>query len=487
MKRLVRIFLLLLATLVVILLARTLMLNAPETVALNPADPSIRDGHLERLSRALTYATISAPDFDPESGDSLPAFEDFQSFLADSFPLSFSSLSVEFINRYSLLMTWPGQDPDRPGLLLMAHQDVVPVSRPENWQHDAFSGMKIGERVYGRGALDDKGSLMAQLEAVESLLAQGFTPPGPVYLAYGHDEEIGGRQGAAAIARSLSEGKARIGLVLDEGGAVVTGRLPGVPGPVAMVGNAEKGYLSLSLSVTTAGGHSSMPPEQTAIEILSAAITRLKESPFPTRMDVAGRQTLQHAAPHMPFGFRLVMSNLWLFEPLVTHLMSQDNATRAILQTTIATTLFNAGIKDNVLPGKASAVVNFRTLPGDSTDIVMAHVRDAIDDDRVSIEVSGNAIEASPVSSVESAAYDTLRRTILATRPETDLIVVPYLVLGGTDAKHFTSLSDQVFRFSPFSLSQAELDSIHGVDESIAITEFNTGIHFYRTLIQQEF
>ena len=156
-----------------------------------------------------------------------------------------------------MLYTWPGSNPKLQPMLLMAHQDVVAVApgTEKDWSVDSFSGVVKDGFVWGRGAWDDKGNLMAQLEAVEMLLASGYQPQRTVYLAFGADEEIGGLRGAARIAALLKERKVRLELVLDEGLLITDGIMPGLKQPAALIGVAEKGYLSVVLKMSATPGH----------------------------------------------------------------------------------------------------------------------------------------------------------------------------------------------------------------------------------------
>lgn len=456
----------------------------PQHHSIEPRDlPQINlEAAAQRLSEAIAHPTVADPDFQPDQGQTLDAFDALHKTLSDHFPRSHQQLEVTRINQYALLMTWPGSS-DGPGLLLAAHQDVVPADDPSQWDHPPFAGTIEDGHLYGRGALDDKSAMMAQLEAVESLLESGLQPQRTIHLAFGFDEEIGGRLGAQAIARTLTERGVTLDMVVDEGGAIMTGKVPGLTGPAAMIGIAEKGYTSVDLTVHSSPGHSSIPPEQTAIEILAAAITRIKAAPFAASLNTATRQTLEHAAPHLPFGYRLIMRNLWLTEPLLRSLMNRQATSAALLKTTVATTIIEAGQIENVLPATAHAVINLRLLPGHSSTAALAHLIEAVDDERVVITVRGAAREASPISPADSPAFERLRELVLASRPEQDLVVLPYLMMGGTDARHYSALTDHIYRIVPYQLSDSALASIHGHNERIDLSEYQRLIGFYQRLI----
>ncbi len=266
--------------------------------------------------------------------------------------------------------------------------DVVPVEPGSAgaWQHPPFSGAIADGFVWGRGTLDDKVSVLATLEAIELLLADGFTPERTIYLAFGHDEEIDGRHGAAAIAAVLAERGVRLGFTLDEGGIIAHDIVPGVAPPVALIGVAEKGYLSLKLSVEAEDcGHSSMPPRTTVIGRLAGAIHRLESNPMAANLAPSMIDMFDQLADEMPFMLGLAVSNRWLFAPLVESRLSESPSSDAAIRTTTAVTMFNAGVKANVLPCAAEAVVNFRILSSDSVASVTEHVRQVIDDPVIEI------------------------------------------------------------------------------------------------------
>ncbi|MEL6547422.1 MAG: M20/M25/M40 family metallo-hydrolase, partial [Myxococcota bacterium] len=367
--------------------------------------------------------------------------------------------------------------------VLMAHQDVVPVEEGTEslWTHPAFSGAIADGAVWGRGTLDDKNCVLGILEAAESALEAGLTPKRTVYLAFGHDEEIGGK-GATAIAERLAGQGVRPGFVLDEGLAVVNGLVPGVSAPVAMVGIAEKGYATLRLSADGVGGHSSMPPENTAVGILARAIARLEADPFPARIVGPAREFLEFVGPEASFGYRTAFTNLWLFEPVLARVFAGSPSTAALIRTTTAATMFSGSPKDNVLPQRASAAINFRILTGETTETVKSRVREVIDDPRVELAFDTFASDPSPVSDVTGGGFLLLQATLQEVYP--GAIVAPSLVLAATDSRHFSAISDQVFRFSPFNYHEAVGDQIHGTDEHIPIDDYLSGIRFYRRLIE---
>jgi len=432
-------------------------------------------------SRQVTFKNISYQDSSAFDG---AEFSRFQDYLRRSFPKLHARLKREVTNGYSLLYEWRGTDTTLQPILLLAHQDVVPVEAGTEggWTEPPFAGRIADGYVWRRGAMDDKGNLLAVLEAVERLVADGTTPRRTIYLAFGHDEEVGGRHGAARTAALLASRGVRLDYVLDEGGAITNGLVPGISGPVALVGIAEKGYLSLELTVQAEGGHSSMPPPETATGILSAAVARLEAHQMPRHIRGATAAMLDYIGPEMGFSRRLALSNRWLLGGLIERQFGATPSGNAMLRTTTAPAILAAGVKDNVLPSSARAVVNFRILPGDSITGVLAHARAAIGDPRVTIRVmSESANEPSPVSPL-GVEFLSLEATFRQVAP--GVIVTPWLVVGGTDARHYDTLTPNVFRTGAMGLGPTDLGRIHGTNERVAITDYARDIAFYVQLIR---
>lgn len=436
----------------------------------------------EHLAAAIRFKTISHQD---PSEDDRSQFAGLRKFLERTYPRVHRSLVRELVNGDGLLYAWKGAETSAKPVLLMAHQDVVPVEpgTEKTWTQPPFDGVIADGFVWGRGAIDDKGSLVLLMEAVESLLAEGLQPRRTVYLASGFDEEVGGPAGATKIAELLAGRGVRLEYVLDEGRSVTQGIIPGVKEPVASIGIAEKGYVSIELVAETEGGHSSRPPRETSIGLLSAAIERLERNQMPASLRGAPRRELETLAPSMSFGKRLVLSNLWLSAPLVVRSLEQDPTTNTMVRTTTAPTIFQAGVKENVLPSKARAVVNFRVLPGDSVEDVLDHVRKVVADDHIRVaKVERMVSEPSRESSTGSPAYHLLEKTIAELFP--GALITPSLVVGATDSRHFGAIADDIYRFMPFRFVTADLKRVHGTDERLEIEQIGPAVEFFRRMLR---
>jgi carboxypeptidase PM20D1 len=456
----------------------------PYQVQAPPADSAVAaapSAAPDRLLGALRFSTVSTQNPDDFDGQPFLALHDY---LRTAFPSVHRSLTREVVGGYSLLYTWKGADSTLDPILLTGHLDVVPVEpgTEGRWTHPPFAGTAADGFIWGRGTLDDKGSVIAILEAVELLLGQGFQPRRTVYLGFGHDEEVGGPRGAAEISRLLQLRTRRLALLLDEGGVVTQGVVPGVERPAAMIGVVEKGMVNVELVVERPGGHSSMPPAHTAVGILSRAITRLEDNPMPARLTPVTERTFGLLAGDMPFARRLLLANLWLFRPLVVGVMARDERAAATLRTTTAATMISGSPKSNVLPGRAQAIVNFRILPGDSPNDVVAHVQRVVNDTAVKVRAMGSGTVPSPIADYNSPEYGQLEKTIAQLFPEA--VPVPFLMVGGTDTRHYESLTRNIFRFNPFVVTPDMVSGAHGTDERVRADDFGRGVRFYAQMIR---
>jgi len=436
----------------------------------------------QRLGAALRFMTIS----DYKDADANAAeFDKLHAHLQASFPRLHAALKRESVNGKALLYTWQGSDPGAAPVLWMAHQDVVPIApgTEKSWHEQPFGGAVHDGFIWGRGAWDDKGNLYAQMEAIEMLLAAGFQPRRTIYLAYGADEEVGGKRGAAHTAQLLKSRGVKFDYVLDEGLMIVHGMVPGLEPGAAMVGMAEKGYASYKLELETAPGHSSMPPQETAIGMMSRALSALEANQMPVRMEGLPQQSFETMAPEMTGMNRVALSNFWLFRPMLERMLTKTPSVNALMRTTTALTIVHAGVKDNVLPGTASATVNFRLLPGDTLASVEQHMHKVIGNDRIRISPDGDFnTEASRVARLDGAPYAALNRTIRQVFP--DVIVAPGLMIGATDSRYFDGMSDSVLKFGPVRARPEDLPRFHGTNERMSVKGYADMIRFYHQLLK---
>ena len=435
------------------------------------------------LSDAIRIKTISNVDTDKVDWDE---FEKLHKLFEERFPLVHKHLKREEISLASLLYTWEGTKPDLEPIALLGHQDVVPVAEgtKQDWTHPAFDGVDDGEFIWGRGALDMKNHLIAVLESVEALLAEGFWPERTVYLCFGHDEEIVAAKtsGAGAIADTLKARGVHLDSVIDEGGAILDLKVGSIlNNRLAGVGIAEKGYADYRVSVSAKGGHSSQPPAHTAVGTLAEVVRDIEKHQFRATMPDFVYDLFCKIGKNCSYPARIVTCNLWLLKPLITFVMTKIPPAASLIHTTTAVTMASGSPAANVLPQKASVTVNFRMMPGTTLKDVEQHIRQSVRNKEIEIEYLKGK-EASKVSPTDSRSFKILES--LCTRTDASMIVAPYLVMGGTDAYHYEEVCDCIYRFAPFVMDTKLLLTTHGTDERIPIACMGDALKFFKRYIR---
>ena len=451
--------------------------GANAQVQLAAAPPVDLQRAASHLAEAVRFRTISHQD--PNENDAAE-WDRFHAWLADTYPAAHSAMTRELVAGHTLVYTWPGSDPSRQPIVLLAHHDVVPVTpgTEPDWKHPPFAGIVADDAVWGRGAVDNKGSLIGLFEAIESLAASGFKPGRTVIIVSGHDEEAGGA-GAAAAAQLLKSRNVRAEFVLDEG-LLVVADFPLLGGPVALVGIAEKGYGTLRITAPAKGGHSSTPPPQTGVEVLAKALLAITSNPFPMRFEGPAADMVRTLAPDAAPAVKMAVANEWLFEPLLVRQIAATPAGAASLHTTIAPTMLRGSPKENVLPQDAAGWINYRIAPGHSAAQVLQHAEDATRGLGVNVEWVQPPYDPSPVSSITSDGYRILAA---AASDGGQLPVAPGLVNATTDSRYFAAIADDVYRFQPLVLSLREIEMIHGTNEHITLDNLRRMIEFYGQVI----
>lgn len=436
------------------------------------------DAAVEALRALIRIPTVS--DWDAEKEDRA-AFDALLTELRQRFPRLHDACEIERICGDALLMRWPGRTREAP-VVLMAHLDVVPVDDPSVWSHPPFAAELVDGFVWGRGALDCKGSLVATCAAVEALIDDGVVPGRDVWLSFGCNEEVSGRAAKDAVAL-LRERGVEPWFVIDEGGAIVQGALPGVDAPMAVIGVSEKGTVDVELISRGDGGHASAPRRMGATARLARAILRLERKPFPSHLPDATVDMLERAGAHARMPYAAVFGSARLLRPLLCRVLPRlGHETAALTRTTVAVTQLSGSPGANVIAATARAHVNMRVMVGETVDGAIERVRRTVKDPRVEVSlVSGD--EPSPLSPTDDTAYALLESTLTDVFPGT--VAVPYVMLAATDSRHFHRVWPRVYRFTPFRMTDAQRASIHGVDERIGVTDLIDGIAWYRRLIEQ--
>ncbi len=433
---------------------------------------------LQNLSKAITIQTISDPNFYRKS-----EFQKFRIFLKNTYPDVLKKLKLIKIND-SILLKWTGQETSAPSTLIMAHYDTVPVAENDrsSWSHNPFSGDIVENRIWGRGVLDDKGNLIANLEAIRFLLKENFTPPQTVYFAFGADEEIGGVKGNSEIAQYFVNNQISLDAVFDEGMPILDIETPNFAYPVATINVAEKGNATFQVTAKGVPGHSSLGNTNNPIMKLSEFLVKIGNEPVKIYWPAQMTKALETFVPYVPWKYKFLLANLWLTKPLIIHKLVQANL-GALFKNTMTTTKFNAGIKDNVQPSFAEATLNYRIIPGSTAEEIEAELKTLAKS--LDIEVSikdtyfNNPVPPAPEN---NKYYKILEHAYKATY--SNVIVVPGVLIGSTDSKHYKDLTPNIYRITPLSVKLENRDMYHGNNESIKTDDFTKAILFYTELIQ---
>lgn len=436
------------------------------------------DAAAEHLGAAIRFLTVSNQD---PAQNRAEEWDKLRAWLAATYPKAHAAMDKRLLGQ-TLLYTWRGSDPTAQPIILMAHQDVVPVTAgtEKDWKHPPFSGEIAESAVWGRGAIDDKGSLIALFEAFEALAEQGFTPKRTIYLVSGHDEEVGG-SGAAEAARVLAAEKVKALFTLDEG-SLIAADAPMINGPAMLIGVAEKGYATLQVTAPAEGGHSSTPPREIGSVNLARAVVAIHDNQFPLELRGPGVSMLEVLAAKAGGATKLAVANRWLFETNLKAKFAENPASAALLHTTIAPTMLTGSPKENVLPQSASALINYRIAPWDSTAKVLARAREAVKGLPVSVEFTDRVQrEPTSVSSTTSQGWKLIAASARADHP--GAVVSPYLVVAGTDSRSMSGISDDVYRFQAVKLEMATIKQIHGTNEHQTLENLESLIRFYARLV----
>ena len=482
LKRLLRrLFLSVLLIIIAIIIINTVSYSSKQIDVVAVDKIKVSDGVIQRLSDVTKFATVSY-----STHVDTAAFIEYHTYVDSIFPLVDSLLEKTTIYQFSRIYKWQGRNPNLKPYLLMAHLDVVPVEKESQarWTEPPYSGKVKDNFIWGRGTLDDKVSAMGILETAEILLKENYEPQRTIYFAFGHDEEVGGKNGAQAIVEYCLQKKINFEYVLDEGSIILENAIAGLTKPVALIGTAEKGYCTLDLEVNLEhGGHSSMPPQETAIGILSKALATLEDNPFPAVMAQNTKELFDHLGPEMTLPNKAIFANQWLFEGVLKSQLAKAPSSNAITRTTTAPTMIHGGVKDNVLPTNVSATINFRIIPGETSETVITYLEKTINDERVKISRKGASFSSEPskVSSSTSFGFNALQKTSREIFP--NALVSPSLVIAGTDGRHYEPVSENIFRFMPVQFSTDDLKRIHGIDERISVENYKNMIAFYYQLI----
>ena len=443
-------------------------------------------GFAEKLSALIRIPTVSWTD---ESKVDVDLLVEFQEKLKELFPLVHKNLKREVPDPYRITYIWEGSDKSLEPVLFLGHYDVVPAEEEggESWVHPPFSGLIEDGILWGRGTLDIKSQIALLLETVEALLKDGFQPERTLYFAFGGDEEISGLRGAQKTAADLKAGGLSFAMVMDEGGVIAQDMLSFLKGkPVALIGQAEKGFISYKIRARGESGHSSMPPaEGTVVSRLAEGIARIGKKRQPALLPPQIKGMLKSFVPHVSLPLGVVFANLWLFSPLIKKIFAGSRTTDSLIRSTQAFTVARAGEQENIIPSEALCMVNHRIVPGDSMEALKRRHIKKLKGLDLEIEDAGNWPSNDPIEPAAGAdrGFNWVKETLAQTHPE--VIAAPYLVNGSTDSKYYKELTGEIIRFTPLILSPEDIASVHGVNEKVSLENLNRALVFYRTLMKK--
>ncbi len=467
----------------------------------NPSEKSIK-----RFVGGIRIPTVSNEVY--ENTDFQP-FDDFKAYLPKVYPEIYKNMDTLTVNEYGLVFHWKGKTQDRKPILFLSHYDVVPVigydpaqnapvdtiyqvndnaisridSVQTKWDYSPFSGAVVNGRIYGRGTLDMKGMLFSLFEAADQLIGEGFQPEQDIWFAFGHDEEVSGRQGAVHIADYFKQRGITFDAVYDEGGIIAApgSAMESIKKPMALVGIGEKGFLTLRIKVFGLGGHSSMPPAKSSLVYAAEIIEKLNDNQLPPKIISPIASFLDNIGGEMNFTSRMAIANQWLLKPLLINTFSKSPSSNALIRTTTAISMAKGSDAPNVLTSVSEVTINFRILPGETVNDIVNHVNKLCEGYNVEMEIISSR-EPSAISPEDTKGFNVIRKTISQLYP--DAIVSSYITIGGTDAYKYQIVSDNIYRFMPLDLNLYEQRSIHNENEHITIENFGKMIWYFKEIMK---
>ena len=460
-----------------VVIFRAVMFRPKEMV--KPAGTEVfleEDKIVNNMSELIRCKTVSYND---KALINYEEYEKFQELLVKLYPEVHKTCSREFVGDTGMLYYWKGKTSKDP-VVCMSHYDVVPIEE-EQWSKPAFEGIVENGELWGRGTLDTKGTFCGIMEAAESLIKSGFVPEHDIYFSFSGDEEIFGPS-CPAIVNLLKERKIKPALVVDEGGAVVENVFPGVKKECALIGIAEKGSVNVKFSAKSQGGHSSMPPVHTLVGELAQAVVQVENHPFPMQYTKPVREMFDVLGRYSGLVYRILFANMWCFKGVFDRVCKKAGGElNAMMRTTCAMTKMDASKAYNVIPPTASVGMNLRLLGKDTMESAKAYLKQVIKNDNIEVEIVGGN-NPSIDSNTDCKEWERLKQAVVDTWPEA--IVAPYLMMAGSDSRHYCNITDRVYRFSAMKLSKEERGMIHGNDERVPIATLVKTVEFYVRLLR---
>ena len=468
------------------LIALFLCVVIVRTLTFKPAKEEVReaqtvefdgDAAISALAELIKCKTVSRYTREEEDD---AEFRKLLDLLPALYPTVFATCEYKELADRGILFRWKGKTEGEPAVM-MAHYDVVPVNE-EKWEKPPFEAIIEDGVMWGRGTLDTKVTFNGVLSAAENLIKSGFVPENDIYFAFSGGEEVSG-EGAHNIVNYFKEKGITLGVVVDEGGAVVENVFPGVKKPCALIGIAEKGLIDLSYEVESSGGHASAPKPHTPVGVLSMACCKVEAKPFKSHITKPVAEMFDTLGRHSNFLYRMIFANMWCFGGVLDLIAKKSGGEmNALMCTTVAFTQMEGSSAANVIPPSAKMVSNMRLNPADSVESAIEYIRKTIGDDSVKLTpIQSN--EPSRISSTDCEGWHKVCRAVSDTWQGS--IVSPYLMVQCSDSRHYGEISDRVYRFSAMALTSEERATIHGNNERITLDAITRAVEFYVRLMKQ--
>ena len=418
-----------------------------------------------------------------KDGENAEEYQRFYRIVAECFPNLHSRAKRLTLGDGCFFYVIAGKNPQK-NILLMSHHDVVDGG--EGWDTDPFCATEKDGVLWGRGTVDTKTPLFAELQAAEELLSEGYDFEGmTLYIGSSHNEEVSG-DGMVLAAECFRQQGIRFDVILDEGGAITTGMIPGVNAKSAVVAVHEKGrHLYRCTLRESSEGHGGLNPTSgSPVATLSQFVTRVSKSKiFKASFAPEVKATFTRHAPYMAFPLNLVFGNFTLFSPIIKKIMAKIPQASAMISTGITFTAFHAGSQDfpQMKAKEAEVHMFLRCVREEDLQREMNEIGQIADE--YGVEIQEVLRDYCRPSSFSDRPFQVLEQILHENFP--DVIVAPFLLTAGTDARRFTDIADSILRFAPIDLNKQQFSSIHGKNENITIQNIGQCVLFYKDFIRQ--
>lgn len=427
------------------------------------------------LSQMIRCKTISSSE-----QEDFTAFEEFQNLLKKLFPCLFETASLELIDN-CIILKWKGSSDKNPALF-MNHHDVVPANG--TWKYDPFKGEVAEGKLWGRGTLDTKGGLFGMLMAAEELIEKGFVPSRDIYFESSCCEEVDTiERGCKRIANIFKQRGLFFDFVLDEGGMIVYDPIGGSKGYFAMVGVGEKGCADLKFVACSSGGHASTPGRNTPLVRLGKFMAEAEKGKiFKTSLSDVTCQMFKRISKTMTGYMKILLGHPKLFKGLLEKVMpSVSSNANAMLKTTIAFTVAQGSEAYNVLPQSAYVVGNMRFSHHQGQKDSISKITELAKKYDIETEIIDAGVQ-SKISPYDNDGFKLIEKAV-STCFE-NVSTSPYIQTGASDSRFMSLVSDNVYRFVPFVISDQQLSSVHASNENVDISTLEPAVDFYKYLME---